>query len=146
MTLFSEVEKDIHGGTMGWADEAFYTSVLQFAKEQKAPKEVTAAVMFMRGVSSFNWIEAADQVDTLLFAIENGLKWVDPDAFRDGAVVALLKTGQYNKARQVFNRMGERTARKAGDLRVQMLGAAVAQVATATPPAATTTPTTTSKR
>jgi hypothetical protein len=42
--------------------------------------------------------------------------------------VSLLKTGQYTKARTVFNRMAERVARKQNDLRVRMLGAAVAAV------------------
>jgi spermidine synthase len=125
MSLFAEVDKDIHGGTMGWADQAFYTSVGDFLKAQRAPAEAVAALTFMRAVSSYNWIEAAAQTDALLFAIENGVKWVDPDTFRDGAVVALLKTGQYNKARQVFTRLAERVQRKGGDLRVRMLGAAV---------------------
>jgi len=128
MTLVNEVEKDIHGGTMGWADEPFYQSVTQFAKAQGAPADALAAIRFMHGVSTFNWIESAAQVDALLFAIENNLKWVDPDTFRDGAVVSLLKTGQYVKARTVFNRMAERIARKPSDLRVRMLGAAVAAV------------------
>ena len=79
-----------------------------------------------------NWIEAAAQVDALLFAIENNVKWVDPDTFRDGAVVALIKTGQYNKARQVFTRLAERVQRKGSDLRVRMLGAAVDAVTAAT--------------
>lgn len=126
ITLFHEVEKDLMGGTMGWAYDPFYDSVLQFEKAQNAPADAVAAVKFMRGISKYNWIEAADQVDALLFATENGLKWIDPDTFRDGAVVALLKTGQNTKARTVFNRMGERADRKAFDLRVRMLGAAVA--------------------
>ena len=126
ITRFHEVEKDLHGGTMGWAYSPFYESVLQFEKAQNAPADAIAAVKFMRGVSGYNWIEAAAQVDALLFATENGLKWIDPDMFRDGAVVALLKTGQYTKARTVFNRMGERGERKANDLRLRMLGAAVA--------------------
>jgi predicted membrane-bound spermidine synthase len=130
MTLVNEVDADIHGGTMGWADEPFYQSVTRFAKAQNAPADVHAAIRFMHGVSSYNWIEAAAQVDALLFAIENKLKWVDPDTFRDGAVVALLKTGQYVKARTVFNRMADRVARKPNDLRVRMLAVAVAAVTT----------------
>ena len=125
---FHEVDTDLHGGTMGWAYDPFYDSVLQFAKAQNAPADVVATVKFMRGVSSYNWLEAAAQVDALLFATENGLKWVEPDMFRDGAVVALIKTGQFLKARQVFNRMAARIERKLFDLRVQMLRAAVAAV------------------
>ncbi len=128
MTLAMDVEQDLHSGTMGWADESFYTSLTQFAKAQNAPADAMAAIKFMHGVSTYSWLEASSQVDALLFAIENDLKWVDPDTFRDGAVVSLLRTGQYTKARTVFNRMAERVARKQNDLRVRMLGAAVAAV------------------
>ncbi|MCX5754880.1 MAG: fused MFS/spermidine synthase [Gemmatimonadetes bacterium] len=126
--LFHEVEKDLMGGTMGWSYDPFYDSVLQFCKAQNAPADAVATVKFMRAVSGYNWIEATAQIDALLFSLENGLKWIDQDTFRDGAVVALLKTGQNGKARQVFNRMAERTERKPHDLRVRMLGAAVAAV------------------
>ena len=131
LELVNAVDGDIHGGTMGWADDSFYQPVMQFLKAQNAPADAQAAVKFLRAVSSYNWIEAAAHVDPVLFAIENKLNWVDPDTFRDGAVVALLKTGQYTKARTVFNRLGEYTDRKIGDVRVRMLGAAVAAVTVA---------------
>ncbi|MDQ8165561.1 MAG: spermidine synthase [Gemmatimonadota bacterium] len=128
LELVSAVDGDIHGGTMGWADDSFYQPVMQFLKAQNAPADAQAAVKFLRAVSSYNWIEAAANVDPILFAIENKLNWVDPDTFRDAAVVSLLKTGQYVKARTVFNRLGEYTERKVDDVRVRILGAAVAAV------------------
>jgi hypothetical protein len=128
MSLFGAVEKDLHGGTMGWVDEPFYASVLQFAQRYGAPNEALAAIRFMHGIASYNWLEAANQVDQLLFAFDNGVRWIDEDAYRDGAVVSLLKTGQFVKARTVFNRTAEHTTRKATDIRVQMLAAAVASV------------------
>ena len=126
--LVGAVDKDIHGGTMGWADESFYQPVLQFLKAQGAPKDAVAAVRFMRAVSGYNWIEAAAHVDDVLFAIENDLKWIDPDTFRDAAVVSLIKTGQNTKARTVFNRLGAHIERRVDDVRVRMLAAAVAAV------------------
>ncbi len=131
LTLVNEVDKDIHGGTMGWADDSFYLPLMQFLKAQNAPADAQAAVKFLRAVSSYNWIEAAAQSDPVLFAIENSLNWIDPDTFRDAAVVSLLKTGQYVKARTMFNRLGEYTERKIDDVRVRMLGAAVAAVTVA---------------
>lgn len=128
MNLFGAVEKDIHGGTMGWADEAFYASVTAFAKRYGAPREAIGAIRFMHGVSTYNWLEASNQVDGLLFAFDSEVKWLDEDTFRDGAVVSMLKTGQYQKARTMFNRTAEHTTRKAEDVRVQMLAAAVAAV------------------
>jgi spermidine synthase len=128
MTLVRNVDDDIHQGTMGWADETFYNSVLQFANGQGAPADMIAAVKFLRAVSTYNWIDAAAQVDPIMYAIENKLNWIGPDTFRDGAVVSLLKTGQFVKARTLFNNMGAYTDRKIDDLRVRMLGAAVAAV------------------
>ncbi len=126
LTAAMAVEKDLHGGTMGWADEPFYRSLSQFAKSRGAPPDAQAAIAFMHGVAAYNWLEATNQVDSLVRAFETGQRWLDPDLFRDGAVVALLKTGQNAKARTVFNRMAEYTSRKSDDLRVRMLGAAVA--------------------
>jgi spermidine synthase len=128
MTLVRDVDDDIHQGTMGWADEAFYAPVLQFAQAQGAPPDMIAAVKFLRAISTFNWLEATNQIDPIFFAIENKLNWVPPDVFRDGAIVALLKTGQFTKARTLFNNMAAYTDRKVDDLRVRMLGAAVAAV------------------
>ncbi|MDA1080363.1 MAG: spermidine synthase [Gemmatimonadetes bacterium] len=126
--LVQQVDKDTHGGTMGWADESFYQPVLQFLKTQRAPDDAVSAVRFMRAISGYNWIAAAADIDPVLFAIENSLNWIDPDTFRDGAVVALLKTGQNTKARTVFNRLGAYIGRDVDDIRVRMLGAAVAAV------------------
>jgi spermidine synthase len=126
ISLVRDVDADVHAGTMGWADEAFYADVMRFLKAQGAPADAEAAVRFLRAVSSYNWLDAANQVDPLLFAIENNLKWIDADTFRDGAVVALLKTGQFTKARTVFNRLAAHAERKGDDVRVRLLGAAVA--------------------
>jgi spermidine synthase len=126
MTLVRTVDDDIHQGTMGWADESFYGPVLQFAQAQGAPSDMIAAIKFLRALSSYNWLEAANQIDPLFFAIENKLNWVQPDTFRDGAVVSLMKTGQFAKARTMFNNMGQYTDRPINDLRTRMLGAAVA--------------------
>ncbi|MEA3245418.1 MAG: spermidine synthase [Gemmatimonadota bacterium] len=133
MTAAMAVENDLHAGTMGWADESFYRTLSQFAKSRGAPSDVQAAIAFMHGVSAYNWLEAANQVDSLLRAFDNGLRWIDPDTFRDGAVVALLKTGQGDRARTVFNRMAEHVGRKNDDVRVRMLGAAVAAAIAAHP-------------
>ena len=126
MVLEMAADKDIHGGTMGWADEDFYQPVLRFMRLTQAPEDAQAAVRFMRAVSGYNWIAAAAEVDAVLVAIENGTNLIDPDTFRDGAVVSLLKTGQNGKARVVFNRLGEYIERKTNDIRVRMLGEAVA--------------------
>lgn len=126
ITRFLEVEADIHGGTMGWADEQFYARVLQFAERYKAPREAIATIRFMHGVASYGWTEAAGQVETLLYAFENDIQWMDVDAFRDGAVIALLRAGQTARAHAIFSRTEKLTTRRATDIRAQMLAAALA--------------------
>lgn len=126
MVLLMAADDDIHGGTMGWADDDFYQPVLRFMRLQQAPADAQAAVRFMRAVSGYNWIAAAAEVDAVLAAIESGTNLINPDTFRDGAVVSLLKIGDYGKARVVFNRLGEYVERKTDDIRLRMLSAAVA--------------------
>src|SRR5262249_8783981 len=48
-----DVEADKHAGTMGWADEAFYTEMRRFFDAQKAPPEAKSALRFMHGVAAY---------------------------------------------------------------------------------------------
>jgi hypothetical protein len=134
-----QAEADIHAGTMGWADESFYQPVLRFMRTHGAPPDAIAALTFVHGVSSYNWLEATSQVDALLAAYDGGVRWLDADEFRDGAVVALLKTAQFEKARTIFNRMAEHAHRKADDVRVRILGGAVGKAVASIAPAADST-------
>ena len=63
------------------------------------------------------------EIDPLLKAREDGIAWINDDLFRDGATVALLRTGDVAKARALFERMAEYVARKPEDVRVRLLGA-----------------------
>ncbi|MFI5311238.1 MAG: spermidine synthase [Gemmatimonadales bacterium] len=125
--LAAEVENDRHAGTMGWADEAWYAEVSRFVDQQRAPFACRAALRFLHGIAAYNWPLAAAQVDSLLRAREDGTAWLNNDLFRDGAVVALLRTGDVTKARSVFDNMADYAVRKPGDLRVRMLDAHLAQ-------------------
>ncbi|HLA89404.1 MAG TPA: hypothetical protein VJL28_03100 [Gemmatimonadaceae bacterium] len=125
--LVAEVENDRHGGTMGWADEAWYADVTRFLERHKAPAECRAALRFMHAIAAYDWPRATAEVDALLRARQAGRAWLSPDLFRDGAVIALLHTGDVAKARTVFDQMGEYAARKTGDLRVRLVEAHIAE-------------------
>ena len=124
--LAMDVESDLHSGTMGWVHEEFYESVRRFMEAKKAPADGLAALRFMHGISSYDWKEAAAQVDALLDARAKERVWINNDLFREAASVALLHTGDVAKARRVFDRMAGYTARKPGDLRVRMVDAHIA--------------------
>jgi predicted membrane-bound spermidine synthase len=124
--LAMDVESDLHSGTMGWVHEEFYESVRRFMEAKKAPADGLAALHFMHGISSYDWKEAAAQVDALLDARAKERVWINNDLFREAASVALLHTGDAAKARRVFDRMAGYTTRKPGDLRVRMVDAHIA--------------------
>ena len=123
--LASDVDSDIHSGTMGWSDDAFYASVTKFLYNQHAPVDARAAWRFLHAVTAYDWSAAAVEIDPVLNARVNERTWLDNDLFRDAAVTALLHTGNIAKARMVFDKMGEFSTRKAGDLRVKLLSAYV---------------------
>ena len=123
MKLALAVENDRHAGTMGWTDDPWYAGVSRFLEQQRAPADAQAAFRFMHAIASYDWTHATAEIDRLQTAREGGIAWINDDLFRDGAVVALLHTGDLKKARRVFDRMGEFAARKPNDLRVRLLEA-----------------------
>jgi hypothetical protein len=127
MKLALSVEKDRHAGTMGWTDDAWYAPVTAFLERQHAPVEAQAAFRFMHAIASYDWKRAVAEVDQLQKAREDGIAWINDDLFRDGATVALLRTGNVAKARTLFDRMSEYASRKPEDLRVRLLEANIVQ-------------------
>ena len=117
------VEHDRHNGTMGWADEAWYSTVSRFLEQQHAPAAAQSAVRFMHAISSYDWKRAVPEIELLLKAREDGVVWINDDLFREGATVAYMHTGDYPKARTIFDRMESFVARKPGDFRVRLLDA-----------------------
>jgi spermidine synthase len=123
MKLVFSVENDRHAGTMGWTDEPWYAGVSHFLEQQRAPADAQSAFRFMHAIASYDWKHAAAEIDELRKSREDGLSWMSEDLFRDGATIALIHTGDIEKARTVFDRMGEFVARKPNDLRVRLLEA-----------------------
>jgi len=121
--LANDVEADLHNGTMGWADEKFYGEVTRFLSRYSAPVEAQDSWRFLHAIATYDWPTAAKEVDGLVLARVAERNWINADLLRDGAVVALLQTGDPKKAGNVFDRLSEFTKRKSGDLRVRLLSA-----------------------
>ncbi|HEU4566274.1 MAG TPA: fused MFS/spermidine synthase [Gemmatimonadaceae bacterium] len=116
-------ERDIHGGTAGVADGAFYDAVQGFAARHGAPPEVRDALAFWRALAEWDFPAAARLADALVPAAQGRLPWIAPDDLRDGAVVARLRTGDIAGARRIFTELAPRSERAATNLRTRLLEA-----------------------
>lgn len=127
--LASEVESDLHSGTMGWADEPFYASVATFMDRQNAPRNARDAWRFLHAISVYDWPVAAELADVQIKSRVSGVGWISPDLLRTGAVIAYMRTGDFLKARDAFDRLAEFAHWTNTDLRVRLLGAHLAATA-----------------
>jgi spermidine synthase len=97
---FAEVESDLHRGTAGVADEALYGSMLRYARSQRAPREVVAALEFLHGLAVWNFAEVLAASPILEAAQRARRPWLSPELLRDGTVVAHLAMGDVPAARR----------------------------------------------
>lgn len=121
--LASEVESDLHSGTMGWVDEPFHLSVAHYLEAHRAPADARAAWRFLRDMSAYDWPAAAHDAEIVYHARKIERAWLNNDMFRDAAVTALLKVGNVEMARTVFVGMTQYVTRKPEELRVRLLDA-----------------------
>lgn len=120
------VERDLHQGTMGVIDTAYYDAMERFMRERSAPPGAQAAVRFLRGAYGYDWSAAAREVQLLLDERSRGNTWVPPATFLETAVLARLRTGDVSGARAAFTRLRVGSGRADDDLRTLLLEAHVA--------------------
>jgi len=119
----AQVEKDLHGGTAGVADEAFYASVTGFLDRLRAPSEARDAVTFLHGIAAWNFESAARATDRLAPSAVAGHPWVPIDLLRDGGVVSKLRIGDVTGARATWAQLSPHVPRPPNDLRTMLLAA-----------------------
>jgi hypothetical protein len=117
-----EVERDVHGGAAGTADEAFYGPLLAYMKAAKAPPEAIAAIGFNRALASWDWRRVRATGDTLM-NVYPAPGWIPIDLLNDGMVVASLRLGDPVGARRAAKTLAPYVARDARSLRSQLLEA-----------------------
>jgi hypothetical protein len=118
-------ERELHGGTAGVMDSAFYATVARYVERHGAPLPVQAAVSFLRGLAVWDFDGAARAADILIPLALRNEDWLPPDVLRDGAVVAALRRGERERARAVYGVLRARTERRPTDLRTHLLAAYV---------------------
>ncbi len=119
------VDRVRNGGAAGSADEAFYTSLTRFMDRHHAPQAARDAVAFRHGLASWNFAEAAAAGQRLLPVALKEHRWISADELRDGLVFARLHLRDAGGARLALDTLAKFSARPAGDLRSQLLGAYV---------------------
>jgi predicted membrane-bound spermidine synthase len=132
---FADVALLRHGGMSGVIDSAFFLRVDAYLGRHRAPAEVRAAVDFHRAIFGWNYPAAATAADPLIRAAVRGDLWIDPDFLRDGAVIAMLRTGDRAGARDAFAALQLRSERPATDLRNRVLQSYVLDSAQGVAPA-----------
>jgi hypothetical protein len=119
------VERDRHQGSMGVVDSAFYAGMERFMTTAGAPTAALSALRFQRAASTYNWADAAREVDLLIAERDRGTAWVQPAFFFDAAVIARLRSGDVAGARAAYARLANSSGRGPDDLRSLLLDAHV---------------------
>ncbi|MEP6620802.1 MAG: fused MFS/spermidine synthase [bacterium] len=129
-----ETEETRAGGSIGVADTALYGKVSRYLARQSPPAEARAAVAFLHGLSARDYAETATAALPLVAAALRGDYWLPADLLRDGAVVALIRTGDAKDARYVLENLRAASSRAPNDVRGQLLAAWARRAAVAPEP------------
>ena len=135
-----DVEDDLHAGTAGVVDSAFYARVEGYLGRAGAPREAVAAVRFARGLAGHDWPLARAEAAVLLAALGRDDPWVRPELLHDGGVVAALRVGDAAFARQLYAATAARTERTADEMRSLLLAAWIAHAGGRDAPASPASP------
>jgi hypothetical protein len=126
VTLLFEVDRDVHGGSPGSLDTAFYRRVDAFVSRFDAPVGVRQSVQFLKAADGWDFEVVQRVGDELIGSMRNGERWISPDYLRDATVSAHLKNGDPSGASAAFTALLPVVSRDAvGDLRTRLLRARI---------------------
>lgn len=118
-----QVERDLHQGTMGSVDEAWYAEVERFLLASDAPSGVVSAWRLLRAALTYDWPAAAAEVPQQIAERDQGTAWLPPALLLDAAVLARLRSGDVAGAQAAFARLSDAAGRSPDDVRTRMLEA-----------------------
>jgi predicted membrane-bound spermidine synthase len=120
-------EHELHAGTAGVADSAFFTDVRSFAARRGAPREAHLAIDFTHAMAAWDFPAAARAADSLLPLATSGRTWYERNELRTGGVIAHLRLGDPAAARRFMVELGQAGAAPPSDLRLMLLNAYLLQ-------------------
>ena len=103
-----KVDADLHSGTAGVIDSAFFERNRLFAARTGAPAEARAAIEFLQGIGAWDWPRAAVASQTLI-ASPDSVEWVPDVLLRNGAAVAYVMLQDTTNAKEVLRTFARRT-------------------------------------
>jgi hypothetical protein len=108
MNSVLQVDADLHGGTAGVIDSAFFARLREFTTRTSAPVEARAALDYLSGIGSWNWPEAV-VASKALMSSSDSLGWIPDPLLRNGATVSYLMLGDTAGARDVLRKFAKRS-------------------------------------
>ena len=128
-TLLFEADRDVHGGSPGSVDAAFYRQVDAFVSRVNAPLGVRQSVQFLKAADGWDFEVVQRVGDELIGKMRNGGRWFSPDYLRDATVSAHLMNGDPSGARAAFTALLPFLSRDpVGDLRTRLLQARISRI------------------
>ena len=116
-----EVERYIHAGTAGVADEPYYASLATYMARAHAPAQARQSIDFRHALARWDFKSASLLADSLAPAALAGDSWSQTDEIREGGVVAKLKLGDAIGARKLWVALSPAATRNADALRSVLL-------------------------
>ena len=135
-----DVEEELHGGTAGVVDSAFYGRLFAYLEAARAPAEVRASIVFIHGLAAYDFVQAADAAAVLVSALKRNDHWIRPQLLHDGAVVSAIRLGVAPRAARLFGATARETGRSRSDLRSELLTSWIAAAAAGRGPKPDTVP------
>ena len=103
---FFAVEENLHAGSAGYADEAFYANVRAYLARAQAPAEARNAVEFMHSLATWSWAEVDRAGEPLVAVLETQkTAWAPTQLLREGLAVSRLLQGDKPGVSRVFHRL-----------------------------------------
>ena len=110
-----------HGGSRGYVDLAFAEPVRRYLARHLAPRAVVAAVDFRLSMARMDWAAVAGPVERLVPELQAGQLWMDPDALREGGVMAYLARSRPDSAILLFRALPPSPRQFEESLRIRLL-------------------------
>jgi spermidine synthase len=103
-----DADRDIHSGTAGVVDSAFFSQVRSYAARAGAPLEARAGIDFLQGIGAWNWPQASVSARALLASTDT-VTWIPDVLLRNGAAVASIMLRDTAQAKEVLRTFAKRT-------------------------------------
>ena len=108
ITSVANADEEMHGGTAGVADTAFFGRLKRFAARTAAPAEARTSLDFLEAIGTWNWPLAAVSAKALM-ASTDSVTWLPDVLVRNAGAVAFIKVRDYEGAKEVLRHFAKRT-------------------------------------